>query len=241
MRFENLESLANGAMNTINVSKYDVTGSLNIKILLSSFTMTVHNLLIKLDENGTASGYVKVTTPKIIGLTNSSVSSETLAYVCLSEDGNVYLRREYKTGWIVKKSVTEYKSYPSQAAFFKDFLNVFIWITQIKESVIDSFNGASLDQKYSDLVTDYQVNAGEGTLNYLLTMNLACLAEIFDDGTTLDFVLKQNQDEYYLDSLKVSASIYKVLSLNGDFQLNSFGEDFSYEEKGMPSLEEMIG
>lgn len=241
VRFENLESLANGAMNTINVSKYDVTGSLNIKILLSSFTMTVHNLLIKLDENGTASGYVKVTTPKIIGLTNSSVSSETLAYVCLSEDGNVYLRREYKTGWIVKKSVTEYKSYPSQAAFFKDFLNVFIWITQINESVIDSFSGASLDQKYSDLVTDYQVNAGEGTLNYLLTMNLACLAEIFDDGTTLDFVLKQNQDEYYLDSLKVSASIYKVLSLNGDFQLNSFGEDFSYEEKGMPSLEEMIG
>lgn len=244
--FENLESLANGAMNTINVSKYDVTGTLKIQILLSSFTMKVDNLLIKLDENGTASGYVKTTTPKITGLTSSSPIGETVAYIYLCEDGNVYLRREYEirewqTWMLVKKSVTEYKSYPSQKEFFKDFLNVFIWITQLKESVIDSFSGASLAQKYSDLVTAYNVSESGESLNYKLTMNLACLAEIFDDGTTLDFVLNRNEKEYYLDSLKIGASIYKVLSLNGDFKLNSFGEDFSYEEKGMPSLSEMKG
>ena len=56
-------------------------------------------------------------------------------------------------------------------------------------------------------------------------------------GTTLKFGLVNYNGEYYLKTLGIDVSIYKVVKAEGQFTLNSYGVDLDYST--MPSVEMM--
>ncbi len=255
---KDLEILSNGVMNTINALKYDVSGSLNLNIIgIVKIGMSIDSALIELDENQNASGYIKITTDANSLITEGKKllnaksdggvrGDKIISYIHLTKNGDVYCRREYES-WvengkifgIVKYADTyvyETKYYESQQTFANDFLNAFIWLTKFDKSFIDKFSGASMKgTKKDNAISSYTVS--EDKLSYQLGFNLGCIASIFDDGSTIDLKLKQDGQEYYLNSLTLDVSIYKVLTANGTFTLNSYGQDLNYES--MPTLEEM--
>ena len=256
-----LEILANGAMNTINACKYDVSGTINLNVIgLVKLGMKVDRLLLELDENGTPSGYIKLTTDTNSLITEGKSALGSLSkseggvrgdyitsYIYLSKDGTVLCRREYEswkvtgTNWIGSKKygnamMYETLSYTSQEEFVNDFLNAFVWLTKFDKSFIDRFAGSSIKAtKKDNAINSYSVS--EDKLNYTLGVNLGCVASIFDDGSTLKFGLINDNGEYYLKTLGVNVSIYKVVSADGAFTLNSYGVDLDYSS--MPSVEMM--
>ena len=257
---KDLETLANGAMNTINALKYNVSGKLSLNIIgLVKIGLSIDSLLIELDENQNPSGFIKITTDtnslitegKSLGnisKTQGGVRGDKIvSYIHLTKDGDVYCRREYDSwlengkNWLgikqyVNAHVYETKYYESQQAFASDFMNAFIWLTKFDKSFLDKFSSASMKAtKKDNAINSYIVS--DDKLSYQLGLNLGCVASIFDDGSTIDFNLKQDGQEYYLDSLKLDVSIYTVLTANGTFTLHSYGQDLDYSS--MPTLSDM--
>jgi hypothetical protein len=244
-----LTELATAAMNTINARKYDGSATATLKLLkVYSVNLTINNILIELDDNANPLGYVKITAPRVMGVTEDyavgvfakGVMSDITSYIYFSNDGKVYLRRSYKYGTIYSSSTkTEYLQYSNLDEFVENMMEAMIWLCKFDEGTLSDLLNQSSSKEEANIIKSYSVSNNGNT--YTLGIDTSPVTTALKDVSLTLTTSSHGSDDNYLKAINGSLSVYSstLLTIKFDGSLNSYGQDLDYSS--MPSSSEMKG